>query len=466
MNCKLMRKFMALFLVFSMMFAMMPAMVWADSSADRSAKLVEEGLKDATNYWTSKQAADFASFDNEWYFFDLSRAGVSIDPAVIEKYVANVTETYAGRLTFKYTKPTTLARVTLALGAVGADPTKVGKINLVEMLYNNKDIGGDNTSNEAMWALIALDSKNYAIPTGAAWTRDKLIDATLEYQNSDKGFVLFKGGKTDIDMTAMAIQALAPYYNKNAKVKKAVDGALEFLKSNLNKNCQFERKEQGGTSVISSETSSQVLIALAAMGMDPLDANNGFVKGDKNLLTGLDAFRVKGKGFKHVASVSVNAMATEQAMRGLESCRRLSAGEKSLYDLSDAGNQPGDDTSVDNAKKAKQIVSKMSLTTVATKTKKKTVTVKVNMTNKTAADLKSIQKLGYNVKYSFYSAAKQNGAYKVAATKKANSYIFAKGKKGARFYYKTQVRVYDKKGKLIAQTSLAKSKSASQAWRK
>ena len=108
----------------------------------------------------------------------------------------------------------------------------------------------------------------------------------------------------------------------------------------------------------------------------------------------------------------------------------------------------------------------MKITTVATKTKKKNVKVNVKMTKKTKADIKALKDLGYNVKYSFYRSTKKSGSYKVAATKKANTYTFVKGKKAKRYYYKTQIRVYDKKGKLITKTTLNNSKYAGKIWAK
>lgn len=147
--------------------------------------------------------------------------------------------------------------------------------------------------------------------------------------------------------------------------------------------------------------------------------------------------------------------------------------EFGLVDAKEAGiatDDNKDDTDkLDNAakvKKAKKITSKMKITTVATKTKKKNVKVNVKMTKKTKADIKALKDLGYNVKYSFYRSTKKNGSYKVAATKKANTYTFVKGKKAKRYYYKTQIRVYDKKGKLITKTTLNNSKYAGKIWAK
>ena len=100
-----------------------------------------------------------------------------------------------------------------------------------------------------------------------------------------------------------------------------------YLQGKMNSNCQFG----------DSEKASQVIISLAALGKDPLDTKNGFVKSvARNLATGLDTYRIEGKGFKHMLTDSIpNAMATQQALLALESCRRLKAREASIYDVTD-----------------------------------------------------------------------------------------------------------------------------------
>ena len=300
----------------------------AETPADNN-KLITEGLNDAKNYYKAQNAEDLCVFGNEWYYFTLTRSGVSIDPENVEKYLNSVKTAYTtGMETDKANKlkPTTLARVILAASSLGEDPENLNGANLIEMLYSSARIvdGG----NEAVWALLALDCCNYSIPADAVWTRDKLINEILDYQSEDGGFAWTgKGQNPDIDTTAMAIQALAPYYEGNESVKQAIDSALDYLKSKMNGNCQFG----------SSEASSQVLIALAALGKDPVSEENGFVKSvARNLISGLDSYRISGKGFKHLLTdSSVNAMATDQALRGLEACRRFYNSENSLYDLTD-----------------------------------------------------------------------------------------------------------------------------------
>lgn len=77
-----------------------------------------------------------------------------------------------------------------------------------------------------MYALIAFDSGSYEIPLvyegGVQATRENFIRTILEAQLDDGGWSL-AGNTSDIDMTAIAVQALSPYYDEDDQVKAAVD---------------------------------------------------------------------------------------------------------------------------------------------------------------------------------------------------------------------------------------------------
>ena len=74
--------------------------------------------------------------------------------------------------------------------------------------------------------------------------------------------------------------------------------------------------------------------------------------------------------------------------------------------------------------------------------------------------------MGYTVKYRFYRSTKKSVGYRSALTKKTTSYINTSGKKGTKYFYKGQIRVYDKNGKLIAKTALKQCKYATRTWTK
>ena len=123
---------------------------------------------------------------------------------------------------------------------------------------------------------------------------------------------------------------------------------------------------------------------------------------------------------------------------------------------------PSDNPSGDDANLAsvKGRVSKMLLYARSSRTPNKNIKVVLKMDKKTAASIVTLKKLGYTVKYKFYRSTKKSSAYKAKITKKTGTYINTSGKKGVRYYYKARILVYDKNGKLVAQTELKQCKYA------
>ena len=120
-------------------------------------------------------------------------------------------------------------------------------------------------------------------------------------------------------------------------------------------------------------------------------------------------------------------------------------------------NPSGDDASLSSVKNR---VSKMLLYARSSRTPNKNIKVVLKMDEKTAASIETLKKLGYTVKYKFYRSTKKSSAYEAKITKKTKTYINTSGKKGVRYYYKARIMVYDKNGKLVAQTKLKQCKYA------
>ena len=123
---------------------------------------------------------------------------------------------------------------------------------------------------------------------------------------------------------------------------------------------------------------------------------------------------------------------------------------------------PSDNPSGDDANLAsvKGRVSKMLLYARSSRTPNKNIKVVLKMDERTTASIEALEKLGYTVKYKFYRSTKKSSAYKAKITKKTKTYINTSGKKGVRYYYKARIMVYDKNGKLVAQTKLKRCKYA------
>ena len=114
-------------------------------------------------------------------------------------------------------------------------------------------------------------------------------------------------------------------------------------------------------------------------------------------------------------------------------------------------NPSSDDASLSAVKRK---VARMQSYARSSKTPNQNIKLVLKLDEKTAASMETLQKLGYTVKYKFYRSTKKSSGYKASIVKKTGTYINTSGKKGVRYYYKARIMVYDKNGKLIAQTKL------------
>lgn len=271
------------------------------------------------------------STGGEWMTIGLARSGRTVPAGYYDNVVKFVRENADKNERLDRNKVTDNARVILALTAIGKDVTNVGGHNLLKGLDNMAYVQTQGI-NGPIFTLIALDSHNY--PTMGDVTREKLIQVILDAQLNDGGWDL-SGTKADPDMTAMAIQALAPYYKTNETVKAAVDKALEALSALQRNDGGF-----GSWGTVNSESCAQVIVALTALGIDPT-ADSRFVKNDLTVLDALASFYVTGGGFRHTAGGDLDGMATEQGYYALAAYYRFANAQTRLYDMSDVTIQTG-----------------------------------------------------------------------------------------------------------------------------
>lgn len=101
------------------------------------------------------------------------------DEAAITSYKESIKEEIAkgssGRL-HAGGKPTDLARVALALYAIGENPASFNGFDFLNALVNSNSI--ESGSNEAIWALIAVDAKGAKLSNSAKYDRDKLLKSS------------------------------------------------------------------------------------------------------------------------------------------------------------------------------------------------------------------------------------------------------------------------------------------------
>lgn len=240
-------------------------------------------------------------------------------------------------------KATEYHRIAMTVFALGGDPTAFSKdadgkpVNLIELgTYNFAgDLGGQGL-NGFIFSLITLDMGGFTIPNGAKYTRGDIVNAILEACEPDGGFGLEKG-TFDVDITAMAIQALAPYYGgQNAiaigvsptRVALAVDSALERLSSVMTDNCTFV--SYGAENV---ESTAQTIIAVCSLGRDPAEEKM-FMRGSRTIVDGMQSFLLPGSVYRHSAEAAEgNLMSTEQAMLAQIALFKLHNGLGRLYSI-------------------------------------------------------------------------------------------------------------------------------------
>ena len=302
----------------------------------------DEAYAGAKAYIQSAVSAPVVSYlFGEWAVLGQARAKVPLSEAYIaayyEKVVAYVKANIGsdGILRAPDDKNTPVItdneRIALALTAIGKDPANVGGENLLKALQNKDIMQVTDTSNTdingLVMGLLALNSRNYTSDT--SW----LVQAVLAQQNEDGSWRASADTKPvgDVDMTAMALQALAPYHKDggNETVNTAVRKALNWLSG----------KYRSGYD--SSESCAQVVIALSALNLDAnTDARFTKTVEGKTLsvLGNLLQYRVaENGGFKHqFADKAVNEMATEQALCAMAAYARFTEKANALYDMTDA----------------------------------------------------------------------------------------------------------------------------------
>lgn len=271
------------------------------------------------------------SVGGEWLILGLARSGREVPAGYYENVLAYVNENINQKEQLHRSKSTDNARVILALTAIGKDVTDVAGHNLLQGLSDMKYLKKQGI-NGPIWALIAYDCHNYEIPTvyegGEQVTREGLIETILSAQLPDGGWAL-SGTNSDADMTAMALEALAPYYQSNEKVKTAADAAIQMLSKLQKSDGHF-----GSLDVTNSESSAQVIVAMTALGIDP-NTDARFVKNTRSVVNALCDFYVDGGGFKHIVTEGRDGMATEQGYYALTALYRMMKGQTRLFDMTD-----------------------------------------------------------------------------------------------------------------------------------
>ena len=288
---------------------------------------IREAFEATGDYMAALGDPSAGSTGGEWMALGFARSGREVPDSYYDSVVAYVDEKIDDNGRLHATKCTTNCRFIVALTAIGKDPTDVGGHNLLAGLNDMGYIRKVGVSG-VIWTLIAFDCGRYEMPKGL--DRETLVDTILDFQVPGGGWAN-SGNIADPDVTSMAIQALAPY-REEPEVQSALDDAVTVLALMLDETGNVP--SQYGAS---SESVSQVIVALCTLGIDP-NRDARFVKNGMSALDGLLGYYVEGGGFKHIHSGKIDGIATEQGYYALTAYFRMLEGKTPLYDMTDGVN--------------------------------------------------------------------------------------------------------------------------------
>jgi len=327
----------------------------------------------------------FGTIAGEWTILTLARSGRGVSAGYFEGYLENirtmirglaehndpnnpaagwVLNPATGRREVRLgnaVQSTENARLVVALTALGIDASNFvvdgHSYDLVSVLNNRENLssmamyGERQGINGPIWSQIALNSRSWANPyrpsdrrwVGGTTASNPVTDAVriqwiLDVQLNNGGWDLGNHSPghaphlaADPDMTAMALQALAPHRNLPG-VEVAIGRALAELSRTQLPNGGWAGSGLWGADNVQS--SAQVVVALAALGIDPVN-DTRFVKPGGNPVSAmLRFFDPATGGFIHAGGD--NLMATDQATYALVAYDRFVREQASLYNMYDA----------------------------------------------------------------------------------------------------------------------------------
>ena len=257
--------------------------------------------------WLRNGIAEGAGTVSDWYALTLSQYGYT-DLSAYESALLGYLDSN------NVTSATSREKYALALCAAGSDNSYITDIL-------DSSIGGQGMMS---W-IYGLHVLNNGY-TCSNFTADSVTDTILSMQYADGGWALF-GDYGNIDVTAMTVQALAPYYHSNSAVTDSVDRALDFLSR--------KQKDNGGYESFGNanpESASQVLTALSALGID-CRSDERFIKNGNDIIDGIVRFRLPDGSFSHTEGGASNETATVQAFYSFVAFRRMTDGKTPLLIL-------------------------------------------------------------------------------------------------------------------------------------
>jgi len=229
-------------------------------------------------------------------------------------------------------------RTIFAITALGGDPysfssNKNGKpINLIaDGIYNRGKIASLGKQGLIGWiyGLLTAASLDVDFPEDAYYNYSDLVNEITSKQLADGGFKM-SGNSADADVTAMAVQALALYDNRQGEktLTQNIKNAINCLSDLQNDDGSFSSLGEP-----TAESTAQVIIALCISEINP-SVDERFIKNGNSAIDALLSFRQDDGGFSHIQTGNSDGLATVQSMLALLSCQKFIEKKATIFDLS------------------------------------------------------------------------------------------------------------------------------------
>ncbi|MBQ9086489.1 MAG: DUF4430 domain-containing protein [Clostridia bacterium] len=306
--------------VFSLLLILSGFSGWGWISAEEggfaTARSVAEGIlssqladdrADSAQAWIDGALSEKAGTGTEWYVLALSQWGdydfSTYEEALLRYLKSNQVLSASSR-----------QKYALCLSAVGSTDgyisavmeDSMGKLGLMSWIFGLHLLNNGYVSEE--------------------YTAPRVVETILAHQCDDGGWAL-TGDVGDVDVSAMAIQALSVYYGSDDSVKRSVDRALSFLSER-----QLAQGDYVSYGVENPESGAQVIVALSSMGID-CQTDSRFIKDGNTLFDGILKYRLPDGSFAHKQGESSNQNATMQVFYSMVSYLRMAEGKPPLYVL-------------------------------------------------------------------------------------------------------------------------------------
>jgi len=215
---------------------------------------------------------------------------------------------------FDSSRSTDSHRSIIGILSAGGNPRDFAGMNLVESILKSQlpngkfadtiEGKGERLVNAHIWGIISLYSAGEKIPNPKG-----AYNWLISKQNSDGGFGILTGAKSDLDMTGMALIAFGAL--GKSETDENIKKAVEFIKS--------KQAISGGFEIFGQEnpdTAATVVQGLISIGINPV-SKKWTKEGGKNMIDFIMAFQLSDGAFSHTHGGEADMLATTRALTAL-----------------------------------------------------------------------------------------------------------------------------------------------------